>query len=215
MSSGSTYFCLRRCHENPTICYREYGASALGFSSVCTLLKDVLVGRDSRLPLVGSQANRLPPTWAAMWIDFHVLLLLLPVSLAVQPEPQKASKEASAAEKHNFEKADAVISQTACLLNTGTTIFFLLTCSSRAFAPLLAVFAVPVVSITAHSLFMRLVEHSSTVVGSVNKQKRRVSVNEVAVNALLALCVFVAFTSVPPDCRQLHKKLTIGQASPA
>ena len=178
---------------------RQYGASALGFSSACALIRDVILGHDSRLPLVGSQSNRLPPTWAAMWIDFHLLLLLLPAALVLPPSANstQAPKEATAAQRREYERTDASITQATLLLTTGTACFFALTCCSRSFAPALAVFALPVASVASCSIFSRLLEHSSTNIGSVTKRRRHVAVSEVVVNTLLALCVFVAVMSVP------------------
>ncbi len=181
------------------MCRREYGATALGFSSACAVIRDVILGHDGRLPLVGSQPNRLPVTWAAMWIDFHVVLLLLPAALAVQSSANSTQvpKEATAAQRRESERTEACISQATLLLTTGTACFFALTCCSRSFAPVLAVFAVPVASLASCSIFSRLLEHSSTNMGSVTKRRRYVAVSEVVVNTLLALCVFVAIMSVP------------------
>ena len=179
-------------------CFREYGATALGFSSACALLKDVILGRDARLPLVGSQSNVLPPTWAAMWIDFHVLLLLIPVTLAVQIEPQSVSKEATESQKRDYIAAQAAISQGNLLFNTGTAMFFLLTSCSRTFAPTLAVFAVPTVAVAVHSIVVSLLQHASAGIGSLPKRRRNIAVSEVAANALLALFVFAAVMLVPP-----------------
>jgi flagellar biosynthesis protein FlhB len=61
----------------------------------------------------------------------------------------------------------------------------------------LAVFALPVASVAICSIFSRLLENSSTNIGSVTKRRRHVAVSEVVVNTLLALCVFVAVMSVP------------------
>jgi hypothetical protein len=193
-------------------CHREYGASALGFSSFCALLKDILLGRDSRLPLVGSQANRLPPTWAAMWIDFHVVLLLLPAALMNAPELERAPKDASPHHKREVDMANAASSHATCLFNTGASLFFVLTCCSRVFAPTFAVFAIPSVSTVICSIVARLLEHSSTV--SWTKRKKHAVVSDIAVNALLALCVFAASMLVKSRCAPgpLHF-LTAAQAA--
>ncbi len=200
MSSGRSRQATLALHtgSNITACYREYGATALGFSSACALFKDVILGRDTRLPLVGSQSNLLPPTWAAMWIDFHVLLLLIPVTLAVQIEPQSVSKEATESQKRDYIEAQATISQGNLLFNTGTAMFFLLTSCSRTFAPTLAVFAVPTVSVAIHSILMSILQHASAGIGSLPKRRRNIAVSEVAANALLALFVFAAVMLVPP-----------------
>ena len=156
-----------------------------------------MLGRDSRLPLVGAQLNRLPSTWAAMWIDFHIVLLLLPVALFVKlEEDDHASTESSAAQKHEAERTGAAVRQATGLLTTGAAIFFVLACSSRAFAPTFAVFAVPPASVVAFSIFARLAECSAAADGSPVKRRPWRDVSSVAVNALRALCVFAAFMSV-------------------
>jgi hypothetical protein len=170
----------------------------LGFSSFCALVKDIATASDSRLPLVAAQTNRLPPTWAAMWIDFHFLLLLLPAALAAQPELHPAPKDASAAEKQDAEAANGALVQAWNLIRDCAAVFFVLTCCSRAFAPTLAVFAVPVTSVLAHSFFARLLEHS-TAVPSWTKRKRLPAVrnvSEAAVHVLLAVLCFAACMSV-------------------
>lgn len=172
----------------------------MGFSSLCALVKDIATAYDSRLPLVAAQTSRLPPTWAAMWIDFHFLVLLLPAALAAQPEPHHAPKDATAAEKQYAEAANGAAAQAWNLLRDAAAVFFVLTCCSRAFAPTLAVFAVPVTSVLAHSIFTRLLEHSSAVPNWTKRKRvpavRNVSVSEVAVHVLLAVLCFAACMSV-------------------
>ncbi len=165
----------------------------MGLSSLSTLVKDVLIGYDSRLPLVGSQVNRLPPTWAAMWIDLHLVLLLLPAALMNAPETEQAPKDASPHQKREFDVAKAANGQATCLYSTGVALFLVLTSCSRVFAPTLAVFAIPLVSAVVCSIVNRLLEHSSSVITSWTKRRKQAIVSDVAVNALLALCVFAVF----------------------
>jgi hypothetical protein len=152
-----------------------------------------VLGRDSRLPLVGSHVNGLPSTWAAMWIDFHVVLLLLPAALVMEHEDDQSPKEASDAKKHGIESTSAAIRNASRLFNVGASIFFALTCCSRAFAPTFAVFAVPLASGTAFSIFSRLADLSTTAAGNTTKRRAWRDVNSTAVNAARAVCVFAAF----------------------
>ena len=213
-SSGALLFCPYCANSHFSL--REYGASALGFSSMCSLVKDLLLGYDSRLPLVGSQVNRLPPTWAAMWIDFHILLLLLPACMLAEPEAERASKDAPPAQKRAIDLANADIDHATRFCNTGVCLFFVLTCCSRVFAPTLAVFAVPLVSTTVCSIARQLLEKSSTAIESCGKRRKHAIVSDVAVNVLLALCAFATFMLAPlhPVISSL-RPLTTRQVAPA